>query len=159
MSVKRIVFALFAAVCLSTLATAATFAWENRLSGEPTMLQPGQIFGVFAWVGPEGTLFLRSTAVRDYSHHFSGTVTTDGTFYALHVLDGNDDSAWVNGHTLTYNFNTFDGLDGIEYRIAGGTYQSVAAYYQGNLMDVQNIYLGANGAHPEFNPWNDFRNP
>jgi hypothetical protein len=144
---------------LSLVLVGATFGWENRLSGRPSMLTNGAIYGVFAWVDDTGALHLNTSAVRDYDHQFSGTITTDGRIEDVHVDDNADDSVNVsdNRKTLTFLFHTFDGGDAVTYRIAGGTFQSVSAYEWGNQMQTQNIYLGVNGVHPEFNPFIDNR--
>jgi hypothetical protein len=150
---------LTAAVGLSLLITGISFAWEGRLYGQPSNYQPGQIFGIFLWANDDG-LHIRSSAIRDYDHFFTGQVVTDGQIVGAHlVLSENDDSISVasNHKSMTYNFHTFDGTDGVDYRIEGGTYQSVTSWYQGNLMQTSNIYLGSNGVNPEYNPLTDTR--
>jgi hypothetical protein len=156
---KRTFTAALSAVGLSLLLVTLTFAWEGRLLGRPANLEPGGTFGVFAWNDDDG-LHIRTTALRDFPHHFSGVVTTDGEIFNLHLAGpADDDTAYIsaNRHELTYSFTTFDGIDGVDYGISGGSYQSVSAYYQGGRMDVENIYLGTGGAHPENNPFTDSR--
>ncbi len=144
------------ALGLSLVMVAATSAWEERLAGEPSI---GGTYGVFVWVGPEGGLHLRTSAARDYDHQFTGTIVTDGKIYGVHLTDAADDSVTLapNGKSLSYVFHTYDGSDGIDYWISGGTYQSISAFEWGNRMETRNIYIGANGAHPEFNPFTDTR--
>jgi hypothetical protein len=156
---KRILVAAAAAFGISLVLVSMTFAWEARLLGRPGALAGDAAFGIYAWNDDDG-LHIRSVANRDYDHHFSGTVTTDGQIFNVHLNGPADDDTYsVSGNRkqLTFSFNTYDGRDGIDYVIDGGSYQSVSAYYQGGLMDVENIYLGAGGAHPEYNPFTDTR--
>jgi hypothetical protein len=158
-TLTRALVSLVAAVGLSMVLTGMSFAWEGRLYGQPSSYQPGQIFGIFAWAGDDG-LHIRTSAIRDYDHNFQIQVSTDGQIVGAHlVLAENDDSlsvAW-NNKSMTANFHTFDGTDGVDYAIEGGNYQSVTAWYQGSKMQTSNIYLGSNGAHPEYNPFTDNR--
>lgn len=154
----RALSGLVMAFGLSLVLIGTTFAWEARLAGEPPAL--GNTYGVFAWVGDEGGLHLRTVALRDYDHQFTGTIVTDGQIYGVtSQSSGGDDSVTLspNHKTLTFVFHTFDGQDGVDYWISGGSYQSVSAFEWGKRMEATNIYLGANGAHPEFNPFTDSR--
>jgi hypothetical protein len=156
---KRALMSLTAAVGLSLLITGISFAWEDRLYGQPSNYQPGQVFGIFIWANDAG-LHLRSSAIRDYDHNFQGQIVTDGQIVHAHLIDNDQsDSIFVapNRKSMTYNFHTFEGTDGVDYQIEGGTYQSVTAWYQGNLMQTSNIYLGSNGVNPEYNPLTDTR--
>jgi hypothetical protein len=160
--VKRIVRASAISLGLSLLMVAAAFAWEDRLAGQPSGYVPGASYGVFAWNDDAGLHLRLSTYATDYTGHtFSGTIKTDGAIVNFSSTAGPDDVVCVcpNARTITYTFHT--GLDansdGIDYGIAGGTYQTVAAYNNGGKMETYNIHLGANDAHPADNPWIDVR--
>jgi hypothetical protein len=157
--VKRVIIALATSLGLSMLMVAATFAWEGRLEGRPSSLRAGISYGVYVWHDADA-LHLRTSASTYYNHVFSGTIVTDGAIVNLHLVETEeDDSVYVspNGRTLTYSMHTYDGIDGFVYAIAGGTYQKVSAYNNGNLMEVQNLHLGVNAVNPEFNPFQDTR--
>jgi hypothetical protein len=61
------------------------------------------------------------------------------------------------GHSLTFVFHTFSGIDGINYYIDGGSYETVNLQRDGGQLSVDNIFLGEDSVHPDNNPFRDVR--
>ena len=156
---KRTIAALAIGICLSLVSVVSIFAWGSRIEGRPLSFEAGSTRGVYFWHESDDGLHLRTTDARNTPHYYTGTITTDGTFVGLTTvkLDGSD-SATIDGsgHTLTFSFTTYsgiDGIDGIDYFIQEGTQQTVSVQLDGKALPVDNIYLGAYSVHPDNNPF------
>ncbi|HTE86827.1 MAG TPA: hypothetical protein VK821_19105 [Dehalococcoidia bacterium] len=152
---KHTIEALAAGICLSLISVVSVFAWGSRIEGRPASFEAGWTRGVYFWHEADDGLHLRTTDALNKAHHYTGTITTDGTFVGLTTvkLDGSD-SATIDGsgHSLSFDFTTFSGIDGIDYFIQGGSQQVLDLQLDGHQLPVDNIYLGAYSVHPEHDP-------
>ena len=157
---KRTATALATAVALTLLSVAAAFAWPGRIQGRPASFEGGGASGVYLWHSDDDGLHLRTTDPENVDHLFTGTITTDGTFHDLdRVLLEKDDQASISadGHVLTFSFNTYAGIDGIDYYIQGGTEQTVSLQLDGRRLSPVRIFLGEDSVHPEHDPFTVYR--
>lgn len=155
---KRTLTALGTAIGLTLLMAAAAFAWQSRIEGRPVSLEAGGTSGVYFWHDPDGGLYLRTTDPENVEHWYTGQIATDGTIRDLdrsRLEPGQGDMATVDPthHLITFRFHTFSGLDGIEYFIDGGSYQTVDLQRDGVDLPIDNIFLGAYSVHPDNNPF------
>ncbi len=57
------------------------------------------------------------------------------------------------GHTLLLRFHTYDGIDGVNFRVNGGEHLRFNLHLDGKLIGTDDVYLGADGRHPASNPF------
>ena len=55
--------------------------------------------------------------------------------------------------TMTFSFHTYDGIDGVDFHIAGGSYVKLDLKRDGKRISTDNIFLGEDSVHPEHNPF------
>jgi len=147
---------------LALFAVGAAFAWENRIEGQP-QFQAGAPAGVYFWhEGTDGGLHLRTTDPEGVEHWYTGQIFTDGKIQdlddtLLEPWQGDKASVDPGGHSLTFVFHTFSGIDGINYYIDGGTYETVDLQRDGRELPTSHIYLGQYGVNPQNDPFEDNR--
>jgi|GEM_PF-1678958 len=128
---------------------------ENPIVGRPKALEAGGDAGVYFW--QDGGLHLATTDPEGVEHHYSGTIVTDGTVVDVHrYRDESDDTVTVTGpqnDELDFDFHTFSGLDGVDFRVHGGSYAILTLYRDGAPLSVDHIFLGAYSQHPDTNPF------
>jgi hypothetical protein len=87
-------------------------------------------------------------------------LTTDGIFTDVDTvrLESEDSySIQDGGHTLVARFHTYDGIDGVNFSISGGTKLHLSLFLNGSLISPNNIYLGVAGTHSAHNPFLIYR--
>ena len=128
---------------------------ENPIVGHPKALDAGSNAGVYLW--KDGGLHLATTDPENVEHHYSGSVQTDGTVLDLQPvkLEGDDTFTLTGPHNdeLDFDFHTFSGIDGVGFRVKGGTYAIVTLYRDGSPLPVDHIFLGAYSQHPDTDPF------
>ena len=153
---KRIALALVAALGVCLILATAVFAWQDRIEGYPRSLEAGGTAGVYFWHGNDG-LQLRTTDPEHVEHWYYGVITTDGHFNSLKLVQAEkDDHAEIVGpadNELDFRFHTFSGIDGMDFRIDGGTYQTLTLYRDGAPLSIDNAFLGEFSVHPDNNPF------
>ena len=143
----------------SAVAPADLDHWPARIQGRPLSLDDGSTRGWYFWHDENG-LHIRTTTPSDRNHVFTAVLTTTGTFTDVDKvrLEGADDiKVSDNGHRLVLKFHTYDGIDGANFRIAGGDALRLRLDQGGNLIDSANIFLGRSSVHPEHNPFTILR--
>lgn len=127
----------------------------STLEGRPDRLTESDL-GYWLWQDGDG-LHLRTTT-RGRLHVFSGTIRTPegGAVYAAHLVrdehrPGNRDGAIRIDHdAVRFRFMTYDGVDGIDFRIAGPVF--CIDLHDGGR-DAEDItYLGRGELRPESVP-------
>ena len=129
--------------------------WPTWIEGRPKLLDAGGTNGWYFWHDAEG-LHIRTTTPSDKSHAFTAVLTSAGTFTDVQKvkLEGADDVVLSHdGHTLTVKFHTYDGIDGVNLRLAGGEGMTLRFAEGGHRLDASNIFAGLFGVHPESNPF------
>ena len=122
---------------------------------DPEAERDGRPVGYYIGRTEDGGISLRSHG-PNARHHFTAVLRTNGRFVDVEAvrLELGD---WVrvsdDGHTLRYNVHTFDGLDGVNFRIEGGDVVTFRLELNDRLIGTDHIYLGAADSHPAHNPF------
>lgn len=158
--------AAFAQTATTTTATTGSSAiarvcdWGKRIWSVPQSFHAGGADGYYFWCGPSETgatdreLHLRTTDSKGV-YVYSGTLRTDGVFTDVEkVRDEQDDHVDVldNGHELTFSFVTYQGIDGLNFNVQGGSKVRLHLLQSGAPISASSVFLGANSVHPKHNP-------
>jgi hypothetical protein len=152
--VRQVVCALVLALGMGSLLAAPALAWDGRLEGRPENLHPGSDLGYYIWHDGEG-LHLRTIGPGP-RHVFKATLRTDGEFRNVRLvrLEGDDGfEIRDGGHVLELRFETWDGIDGVDFHIEGGKKLTFLLRLDGARAPTRKLFLGAAGVHPRHNPF------
>jgi hypothetical protein len=148
--------AIVAALAFATLfilQTSAAKADSPGDEGDPGLASDAPM-GYYLWHDDAG-MHLRTHGPGE-EHLFVARLHTDGQFVDVTNVrgEGRDHVAIVDGgHTLLVRVHTFDGIDGVDFRIEGGTQVRLRLGLDHKLISTDNIFLGAARAHPDSNPF------
>ncbi len=135
---------------------AATDAPTESVQGvDPEAERDGRPVGYYIGRAEDGGIRIRSHG-PNARHHFTAVLRTDGAFVdveAVRLERGDSVRVSDDGHTLRYDVHTFDGLDGVDFRVAGGDVVTFRLELNDRLIDTDRIYLGAADVHPAHNPF------
>src|SRR5579883_73742 len=138
-----------------TQPTPATIVpWESRVQGMPRSFEAGGTGGYYFWHDDNG-FHLWTTDPEGIDSHYTGTLTTDGSFVNI-VLEHpeNDDHFTSDGAgKLTFNLHTQSGIDGIDFEVQDGSRIDLSLLRDGNQTAPDNIFLGEDSVHPSHNPF------
>jgi len=133
--------------------------WPAYVQGEPANFKAGSD-GVYMWHYAKGGWGLRVSHPRlpGKANHvtFTGTISTAGTFGNVKRVDlEKNDTVTVgsNGHTLTFDFNNYGGVDGVDFTTTCTPGLKVELKADGGRVQTKYIHLGANDTHPGANPF------
>ncbi len=121
----------------------------------PDADREGRPAGYYLGRSGEGGIALRTHGPNG-RHHFTAVLRTNGRFVDVEEFQlesGDFVRVSQDGHTLRYNVHTFDGVDGVNFRVRGGTVLSFHLELEGTLIGADHIFLGAAGHHPLANPF------
>ena len=138
--------------------TGAAFAWSPELNGKPRTFRPGEIKGYFIWHDDNG-LHIRTTT-RGQLHVFSGGLHTNGRFVDVHGVRLEDNDMYRVGaerHQLNFRFETAGGVDGIDFKVAGGEKVVLNLLIDGHKIYPGEIYGGFDSWHPSENKFEILR--
>lgn len=126
---------------------------EPAYDGRPDGFHTGDQSGVYLWqrVGVDHGWHLETTdPAKTGRHTYSGVVSSDGKIVDVQLTQPeNDDSATVDGNgKLDFNLKTYSGIDGVDWRVAGGTQMTFSFYEDGQLMSTSQISIGVGSSHP-----------
>lgn len=110
--------------------------------------------GYYIWRDENG-VHLRSHGPRQ-AHDFTVRLRTDGVFTDVNAvrLENRDKVAVLDGgHVLEMRVHTYDGVDGVDFRIADGSRLRFHLELDDRLISTDHIYLGSMQAHPPTNPF------
>ncbi|HLZ08760.1 MAG TPA: hypothetical protein VKT80_09255 [Chloroflexota bacterium] len=150
---NRFAMAAISAVALVGVIAAPALAWGERIEGRPASFEAGSTDGYYLWHDDAG-LHLRTTDSSG-SFTYSGTLTTKSTFTDVQlVLAEKDDSVQIlnGGKEIQFQFKTFQGIDGFDFRVVDGSPVELSLMQNGTLIDPSNIFLGQFSVHPDHNP-------
>lgn len=149
---NRIVVALII-LAASLFAFGSTALAESPLQGGPS-LTPERPVGYYIWHDEDG-MHLR-THGPGAEHHFTARLHSDGIFEDVEAvrLENADNFAVVGaGHTLLIDFHTYNWTDGVNFRLKDAGMIRFALKLDGEVISTDSIFLGAEGVHPESNPF------
>jgi len=123
--------------------------------GCPDHFDPGDKAGVRICRGPEGWRLVTTDPARTGAHEYTGVLTTNGKFTDVYLVrPENDDSATVDGDgRLNYDFKTFSGIDGVDFRVDGGAEVTLSLFLDGQQLPPERIWIGDKGRHPQADPF------
>lgn len=139
--------------------------WGKRIWGQPQSFQAGGTDGYYIWCA-------RSASDKDDAHlslrttdsagkfHYSGVLRTNGEFVGVTKVRGEpDDHVDISPDhkTIRFSFVTYQGVDGFDFHVAGGTRVVFALDRDGARLDPSNIFLGEDSVHPAHNPFRILR--
>ncbi len=153
-SLHRLAVAAVGALAGVALIGGAALAWSGQVEGKPASFGPGDTDDYYVWHTADG-FHLRTTDSSGV-YKYTGELHTDGVFTDVQPIRlEKDDRVDVldGGHTIRYSFVTAEGIDGFDFRIAGGTHLGFLLKRDGTRIDTANIFLGEDGVHPATNPF------
>jgi len=151
--ITRSIFAILTALSLLFGASMSAFAASGPLEGTPTIANSAAA-GYYIWHNDDG--YHLRTHGPGADHLFTARLHTNGTFENVQpvLLESGDSYAVTDGgHTLLLHFHTYNGIDGVNFRIRGGEYVRFHLDLNDQLISTSNIFLGLNGSHPATNPF------
>ncbi len=131
---------------------------EPAYNGRPDGFRPGDASGVYLWHRAgvfHGWHLATTDPVKTGVHSYTGTVTSDGKIVDVALVrPESGDTASLDGNgTLSYSFNTASGIDGVDFRVDGGTQLTFTLYEDGQLMSTGAINIGDGSVHPASDPF------
>ncbi|HEY6378858.1 MAG TPA: hypothetical protein VI316_06740 [Candidatus Dormibacteraeota bacterium] len=128
------------------------------VQGRPDHLDRGDRGAIYLWHDGSGW-HLRTTDVRNVNNDYAGTIALSpgARFTYVHpVMNEKDDSVYLDGdNVLHYRFDTFNGVDGFDFRVSacGGDRQHERVTFHltrdGSDDNASRIALGDTRAHPD----------
>jgi hypothetical protein len=153
---KRWMLGLAAAVAvLGATAVAAAAEEDDALVGEPVITEDHRTPpGYYLWRGDRG-MHLRTHGTEE-GKTYTAYLFTDGQFVDVEKvkLEPGDRVAVTNGgHTLIVHVRTFEGIDGVNFKVRGGDILALTLFEDGRLAPTSHIFLGRHHRHPATNPF------
>jgi hypothetical protein len=126
--------------------------WPATVQGQPERLHAGSTAGYYVWHDRYGW-HLRTTTPQRSPHVFTGRiVSSDNIKSVTMVRDENDDRVAVSGHTLSFRFVTYAGIDGVNFTVGCTNSLTFELRQGGSLIPAYRIFLGHYGRAPH-NPF------
>lgn len=132
------------------------------VQGRPAGFDAGDIGHTYVWHDGTGW-HLRTTDAADGPHHYSGTITASPGVHFSDVAKVRfepDDHLYVDDHdVLHYDFTTYEGIDGINFRVSacdGDRAHETLGFFlqkQGTDDNPAAIDLGRDDHHPASDPF------
>ena len=126
--------------------------WPATVQGQPERLHAGSTAGYYVWHDRYGW-HLRTTTPQKSPHVFIGRiVSSDNIKSVTMVRDENDDRVSVSGHTLSFRFVTYAGIDGVNFTVGCTNSVTFELKQGGSWVPAYRIFLGHYGRAPH-NPF------
>ena len=126
--------------------------WPATVQGQPERLHAGSTDGYYVWHDRYGW-HLRTTTPQRSAHVFTGRiVSSDNIKSVTMVRDENDDRVTVSGHTLSFRFVTYSGIDGVNFTVGCTNSVTFELKQGGAWIPAWRIFLGRYGRAPH-NPF------
>ncbi len=146
--------AIFAvAALLVALVPVASAAPLTSTEGAPNVTDSSPT-GYFIFHDENG--FHLRTHGPQAEHNFYAVLRTTGTFENVDPIRLEpDDTVDITdgGHRMVIHFHTYDGIDGVNFRVDGGDKLHLKLELDGKDAPTDQIYLGPQGRHPKHNPF------
>jgi hypothetical protein len=158
---RRAISAVLAASAVAILAPAAVFAtepttpacpdthWPAAVQGKPTNLKAGARGGDYFWHDKNGW-HLRVTHAGTRKVVFTGKIVSSTPIKVTGVLLEKKDAFTLSADkkTLTYKFNNYGHIDGLNFTTACAQHLSIRGSMAGKKLPVTRIWLGVRHVHP-----------
>ncbi|HBF39013.1 MAG TPA: hypothetical protein DDW50_17060 [Firmicutes bacterium] len=124
-------------------------SWPDNMEDEPTTLLQQHLEGYFIWHDSSG-VHLKVAAASGTKHIFTGTIETDGRIENLmtKTSDANDYSKLRDHDILKFQLTVSDQVSAIDFEILDGQSVRFELLMDGKKIDVNKIYFGNDGWHP-----------
>jgi hypothetical protein len=138
-------------LAMTAFSGTSAYAWSDVLEGRPDGLRDDAPAGYYIWHNEHG-LHLYTTGGGP-AHHFTGTLTTDGTFRGITLMRGEQVDSYTDdgGNSLAIDFTSWGHFDGVNFHIEGGTQVTFDLQMDGQPIPVEMINLGNAQWHPDSN--------
>lgn len=158
---RRAAAAILAASAVALLAPAAAFAtepttpacpdthWPAAVQGKPVNYHSGAKGGDYIWHDKNGW-HLRVTHRGSKKVVFTGKIVSSTPLTVAGVRLEKNDSFTLSsdGKTLTYRFNNYGKIDGLDFKTACAQHLSIRGSMAGKKLPVGRIWLGHRAVHP-----------
>jgi len=162
---RRALSVVLAASAVAILAPAAVFAtepttpcpdthWPAAVQGKPTNLTAGARGGDYFWHDKNGW-HLRVTHHGTRKVVFTGRIVSSTPIKVTGVLLEKKDafSLSADKKTLTYRFNNYGKIDGLNFTTACAQRLRLSGSMNGSKLPISRVWLGARHVHPLSNPF------
>ena len=131
---------------------------EPAYDSRPDGFHAGDQSGIYLWrrVGLDHGWHLETTdPAKTGAHTYTGTISSDGKIVDVQgvQLEPGDSASLDGSGNLNYSFKTYSGIDGVDWRVAGGTQMTFTVYEDGQLMSTSQINIGDGSTHPAGDPF------
>jgi ABC-type transport system substrate-binding protein len=148
-----------AAASSPTAATAATTTcsdrhWPASVQGRPTLLHEGGPAGDYIWHDATGW-HLRVTHATSARRVFTGRISADAAMTVTPFRTERGDSITLSADkkTITYKFNNYGHVDGLDFRTACAHRVTFSGSAAGAKLPISRIWIGHRNQHPLENPF------
>ena len=146
-----LVLAISAAAVIPAVAADAAAApcdegrWPATVQGKPGSFVQGGRAGYYVWHDARGW-HLRTTTPRRSPHSFTGTIVSSGDIKIVRQYkDEGRDTVTVNGNRMTFSFVTYNGVDGLDFKVGCTRSVSFSLKAYNRLVSPSRIWLGRDG--------------
>ena len=149
MRMKKWLTLIFTVILVFCFANFAFAFWPHNIEREPTAFLQQHLEGYFIWHDSSG--FHLKVATADGERHiFSGVIETDGRIENLMTIafDPHDYSHLIDRDTLKFRLTASDQILAIDFNLWYGHSVRFELSMDGRRIDVNNIYIGKDGWHP-----------
>jgi hypothetical protein len=121
----------------------------------PADFHRGAEGGYYFWHDDAG-LHLWVTDPEGIDSHYTGTITTSGSFRGVQLEhpEGDDSYRQTGAGTITFDLHTQSGIDGIDFAVDGGsgTTLTLSLSRDGHKTATDHIFEGVSEVNPAHNP-------
>jgi hypothetical protein len=150
---------LGAALIVPATAAAATTTcdeahWPAATQGMPVGFHSGARAGDYIWHNSNGW-HLRTTHASNSRLVFTGRIVSDTplTVTGVRLERGDTYTLSADKLTLTYRFQNYGNVDGLDFRTACATTLHIKGSMAGAKLPLARIWIGRAGTHPLSNPF------
>jgi hypothetical protein len=129
--------------------------WPDWVNGVPAGFEAGANGGVYIWHDGDGW-HVRVTHKTDDRLSVSGILHTSGVFFDVDgVATERGDRVEVSPdhHTITFQFNNFGHIDGLDFRTYCAPAIGMGFNADGHWMPANRVVIGHGDHHPDSNPF------
>ena len=138
-----------ATTATTTTTTCSETHWPASVQGVPSTLKAGARAGDYLWHSSTGW-HLRVTHPGTAKVVFTGRIVSSApmTFTPWRLEKGDTITLSADKKTLTYKFNNYGRIDGIDFKTACAQRLTISAAINGRKLSPSRIWLGHYGRHP-----------
>lgn len=127
---------------------------SSHAQGQPTALNPGEVFGYFIWQDDQNRWILQATTTGP-ERQFSGTIETSGIISEARTVQSQGPYGTVVdtvSNRINFSFKTGgdqpDKVNEVSFKVTDGAELKFRLYVDGQTIEPAKIYLGKENYHP-----------